>query len=140
MNLDLSMTIVWLFLGLSLGGLGLLMVLTLANTLSAISPTKLKIRRFHPLQWKQLFPSGSSLHLPQFPDSEHPLQSEQSEQSKHPADLYTLGLFPLTCELDIRSATISSSCCLLHTKQGQPLHGGAISTRLTRLKRMGVLI
>lgn len=137
MNLDLSMTIVWLFLGLSLGGLGLLMVLTLINTLSAISPTKLKIRRFHPLQWRQLFPSGSSLHLPQFPASEHPIPSEPSE---HPTDLYTLGLFPLTCELDIRSATISSSCCLLHTKQGQPLHGGAISTRLTRLKRMGVLI
>lgn len=138
MNLNLSMTIVWLFLWLSLGWIGLLMILTLANTLSAIKPTKPKKRRVRSWKLGKLFSSGSALKLPQFSVPKHPLKVEQTD---HTADLSTLDLLPpLTCELDIRSASISSSCCLLQTKQGHPLHGGAISTRLTRLKRMGVLI
>ena len=45
-----------------------------------------------------------------------------------------------SCSLDIRQATPSSSCCLMLSKNKKPLHGGAYSARLNKLKRNGILM
>ncbi|WP_299411626.1 hypothetical protein [Acaryochloris sp. IP29b_bin.148] len=135
MDLDLAMMTVWLFLGLSLGVLGLLMIVTLANTLSAIQPDKTTKRRS--------FNFGTLLHgwfrrIP-LPSSGQKL-ALQSESESSISAMMSSYFPPLACELEVRSAPLSPNCCLLHTKQGSPLHGGAIATRLTRLRRLGILL
>lgn len=133
MEFNLSIMMVWLFLGLGLGILGLLVILTLVNTWSAIRPATTQKRNVRPFDFGNLLPSWLRRRKPS-------PSSQFSNQQAQPTALLTSHLPPLACELEIKSATISTSCCLLHTKQGQPLHGGAVSTRLTRLERMGVLI
>lgn len=140
MDLDLAMMMVWLFLWLSLGVMGLLMTVALANTLSMIKPSKTKKRQASWLNIKtlrQVWAKRTSLQSP-IPEPNHHSEGLGSEISS--PRIYAPDLPPLACELEVRSAPLSSSCCLLHTKQGSPLHGGAISTRLTRLRRMGVLL
>ncbi|KAF3883973.1 MULTISPECIES: HMA2 domain-containing protein [Nostocales] len=45
------------------------------------------------------------------------------------------------CSIEVRQATVSSdSCCLLKSKMGKPLKGGALGARSHRLYRLGVLI
>lgn len=47
----------------------------------------------------------------------------------------------MTCSLEVRQATVSSqSCCLLKSKSGKSLKGGAVAARSHRLHRMGVLV
>ncbi|MUG92637.1 hypothetical protein F7734_09295 [Scytonema sp. UIC 10036] len=47
----------------------------------------------------------------------------------------------LICSIEIRQATVSSdSCCLLKSKTGKPLKGGALGARTHRLYRLGILI
>lgn len=47
---------------------------------------------------------------------------------------------PLACSLEVRGALISSQCCLLQSKSGKPLQGGAAPGRVARLQRLGVLV
>lgn len=135
MDLDLAVIMVWLFLWLSLGVFGMLMTLTLANTLSAIKADKKRKRPIfnlsHLLQrWSKRIPFQSLGHQLAFHGS-----AETSTRT-------TLASYlpPLACDLEVKSAPLCTDCCLLHTKQGSSLHGGAISTRLTRLRRLGVLL
>ncbi|GAA6622402.1 HMA2 domain-containing protein [Scytonema sp. NUACC26] len=47
----------------------------------------------------------------------------------------------LACSIEVRQATVSSdSCCLLKSKTGKPLKGGALGARSHRLYRLGILI
>ncbi|GAB1541350.1 hypothetical protein NUACC21_40210 [Scytonema sp. NUACC21] len=47
----------------------------------------------------------------------------------------------LACSLEVRQTTVSSdSCCLLKSKSGKPLKGGALAARSHRLCRIGVLL
>jgi hypothetical protein len=53
----------------------------------------------------------------------------------------TVALIILACSLEVRKASISSeSCCLLKSKSGKVLRGGALAARSNRLHRIGVLI
>lgn len=145
MNLDLAMTMVWLCLGLSLGWLGLLLALSTANTLQKIQPKQSRKRQSLPFKLKPFWQGWSDqIQLPVSDPTASKLLGKliPGEQTIPAAASPTLSPNhpPLACELEIRSLSVSPSCCLLHTKQGSPLHGGAISTRLTRLRRMGVLL
>ncbi|QUY41730.1 hypothetical protein [Acaryochloris marina] len=144
MNLDLAMTMVWLCLGLSLGWLGLLLALSTANTLQKIQPKQSKKKQSSPFKLKPFWQGWSDqIQLPvSDPTASKLLGKLIPGEQTIPAASSPLSLNhpPLACELEIRSLSVSPSCCLLHTKQGSPLHGGAISTRLTRLRRMGVLL
>lgn len=135
MDFDLSIIVVWLFLGLGLGVFSLLMILTLANTWSVIRSEAKQKRPLRSFDFRNLLPAWIS-RLSHSPLSSVDDHIEPDQQS----DLLVSHLPPLACNLDVRSATINTRCCLLHTRQGQPLHGGAVSTRLTRLRRMGVLL
>jgi len=141
MDLDLAMMMVWLCLGLSLGWLGLLLALSAANTLQKIQPKQSRPFKFKSL-WKEW--SGQVQRL--IPQPTAATLMGKILPTKAPIPTPTTSLTrsahhpPLACELEIRSLSVSPNCCLLHTKQGSPLHGGAISTRLTRLRRMGVLL
>lgn len=145
MNLNLAMMMVWLCLGLSLGWLGLLLALTTANTLQKIQPKQFRKKLSLPFKFKPFWQGWSGqIQLPVSNPSANTLlekiiPTEQTIPAAVAAEL-TPHHPPLACELNIRSSSFSPSCCLLHTKQGSPLHGGAISTRLTRLRRMGVLL
>ncbi|QCS48095.1 hypothetical protein FEK30_00795 (plasmid) [Picosynechococcus sp. PCC 11901] len=44
------------------------------------------------------------------------------------------------CSLAVRAAVVPSSCCLLLSRSGRPLSGGALSARVGRLRRSGVLV
>lgn len=143
MNLDLAMMMVWLCLGLSLGWLGLLLVLTTANTLQKIQPNPSRKKPSLPFKLKPIWKGWTGqIQLPSNPTSSKFLGTFIPDEQTVPTETFTLSPNhpPLACELEIRSLSFSPSCCLLHTKQGSPLHGGAISTRLTRLRRMGVLL
>mgnify|MGYP000604031171 CR=1 FL=1 len=138
MNFDLSIIVVWLFLGLGLGVLSLLMILTLANTWSVIRPKTRQKRLLRAFDLGNILPAWVRRlsHSP-LPFVDKHIESDQQDQ---PSGLLASHLPPLACDLDVRSTIVNTRCCLLHTRQGQPLHGGAVSTRLTRLRRMGVLI
>lgn len=144
MNLDLAMMMVWLCLGLSLGWLGLLLALTTANTLQKIQPTQSRKKSSLPFKLKPLWQgwSGQLQHPASNSTASKLLGKLIPAEQTIPSEALTLSPNhpPLACELEIRSLSFSPNCCLLHTKQGSPLHGGAISTRLTRLRRMGVLL
>lgn len=45
-----------------------------------------------------------------------------------------------SCSLTVRQAQLPTSCCLLWTKEGHSLQGGAIYNRCHRLKRLGILV
>ncbi len=47
---------------------------------------------------------------------------------------------PLACSLEVRGALISPQCCLLQSKSGKRLQGGAVPGRVARLQRLGVLV
>ncbi|WP_299486048.1 hypothetical protein [Acaryochloris sp. IP29b_bin.137] len=144
MHLNLAMMMVWLCLGLSLGWLGLLLALSAANTLQEIQPQPARKNRSFSLKIKPFWQGWSDqiqLPVPQQKANNWIGKLISTEQvNLAPSILLSSDHPPLACELEIRSLSISSNCCLLHTKQGAPLHGGAISTRLTRLRRMGVLL
>ncbi|WP_148293456.1 hypothetical protein [Picosynechococcus sp. NKBG15041c] len=44
------------------------------------------------------------------------------------------------CSLAVRAAVVPSSCCLLLSRSGRPLSGGALAARVGRLRRSGVLV
>lgn len=143
MNLDLAMMMVWLCLGLSLGWLGLLLALTTANTLQKIQPKLSRKKLSLPFKLKPLWQGWSGqIQRPLIPTTSKFLGKLIPTEQTVPTTTLSISPHhpPLACELDIRSLSFSPSCCLLHTKQGSPLHGGAISTRLTRLRRMGVVL
>ncbi|ABW26966.1 hypothetical protein [Acaryochloris marina] len=143
MHLNLAMMMVWLCLGLSLGWLGLLLALTTANTLQKIQPQQSRKKLSLPFNFKPFWQGWSGqILLPVSSRTASTLLEKiiPTEQTIPAAAALTPHHPPLACELNIRSSSFSPSCCLLHTKQGSPLHGGAISTRLTRLQRMGVLL
>lgn len=142
MDFDLAMIMVWLFLGLSLGWLGLLLALSAANTLQKIQPSHARKSRsfqFNFKGWSDQYSSPFPKLVPNhllgriFP-------SDMSIPEAVPSLTLSPNHPPRACELEIRSLSVSPNCCLLRTKQGSPLRGGAISTRLTRLRRMGVLL
>ncbi|KAI9131623.1 hypothetical protein [Acaryochloris sp. CCMEE 5410] len=142
MHLNLAMMMVWLCLGLSLGWLGILLTLTTANTLHKIQPKQSRKKLSLPFNFKSFWQGWSGqIQLPvSNPTTSTLLKKIIPTEQTIPTAALTLHHPPLACELNIRSSSFSPSCCLLHTKQGTPLHGGAISTRLTRLRRMGVLL
>lgn len=142
MHLNLAMMMVWLWLGLSLGWLGLLLALTTANTLQKIQPKQSRKKFSLPFKFKPFWQEWSGqIQLPvSNPAASTLLEKIIPTEQTIPAAALTPHHPPLACELTIRSSSFSPSCCLLHTKQGSPLHGGAISTRLTRLRRMGVVL
>lgn len=45
-----------------------------------------------------------------------------------------------SCSLEVRSAVVPSSCCLLLSRSGGRLSGGALPARVGRLRRLGVLV
>ncbi|QCS47975.1 hypothetical protein FEK30_00110 (plasmid) [Picosynechococcus sp. PCC 11901] len=45
-----------------------------------------------------------------------------------------------SCSLAVRAAVVPSSCCLLLSRSGRPLSGGALAARVGRLRRSGVLV
>lgn len=143
MHLNLAMMMVWLCLGLALGWLGLLLTLSAANTLQKIQPPPAGKKRSS-LKFKPFWKGWSDqIQLPAPPQPASHLIKKlmpTAKASPAPSLIVAANHPPLACELDVRSLSVSPSCCLLHTKQGSPLHGGAISTRLTRLRRMGVLL
>ncbi|HAZ45043.1 MAG TPA: hypothetical protein DDW76_24555 [Cyanobacteria bacterium UBA11369] len=49
-------------------------------------------------------------------------------------------LIILACSLEVRKAEIPSTCCLLKSKAGKPLYGGAKSSRIVKLRKLHVLI
>jgi hypothetical protein len=54
---------------------------------------------------------------------------------------FTTPSIVLTCSIEVRQATVSSdSCCLLKSKTGKPLKGGALGARSHRLDRLGILV
>lgn len=44
----------------------------------------------------------------------------------------------LACSLEVRQAQASTECCLLKSKASQPLKGGALPSRIRKLRRLGV--
>lgn len=49
-------------------------------------------------------------------------------------------LIIIACSLEVRKAEIPSSCCLLKSKAGKPLYGGAKVSRIVKLRKLHVLI
>lgn len=142
MDFDLAIIMVWLFLGLSLGWLGLLLALSAANTLQKIQPSHARKNRsfqFNFKGWSDQYSFQFPKHIPN-----HFLGRIFPSDVSIPDAVNSLAISPnyppRACELEIRSLSVSPNCCLLRTKQGLPLRGGAVSTRLTRLRRMGVLL
>jgi hypothetical protein len=46
----------------------------------------------------------------------------------------------LACSLEVYQAVISSSCGLFKSKSGEPLKGAAMAARITKLRRLGILL
>ncbi len=66
--------------------------------------------------------------------------SDDSQSSKQNLLEPIAKLIILACSLEVRKAEIPSSCCLLKSKAGKPLYGGAKASRIVKLRKLHVLI
>ena len=90
-------------------------------------------------QWRdgKIFPAVQSSQLKKKLLNLKLSRATQNSLTSHPPLIkFTI----LACSLEVRKAEIPSSCCLLKSKAGKPLAGGAKTARIHKLRRLSVLI
>jgi Heavy metal associated domain 2 len=90
-------------------------------------------------RWRdgKIFPAVQSSQLKKKLFNSKLSRATQKSLTSHPPLVkFTI----LACSLEVRKAEISSSCCLLKSKVGKPLAGGAKAARIHKLRRLSVLI